>query len=253
VTETTNAKASSQAVRAATAVIEIAVVFALTFVLVRALQNLPEIQQLKAAWSEELFSVAFRWLPLIAVATAAEAVLRGRTPLAWGLTIAGGLPFQARSAAWLLVLGGTTPLAITLMAPPTAVEQQLTELALATSLLGPVLAQEVFLAGYANTRLQETWPPYVPPLVIAALFGAAHLNHLGNGDFGPLFVAAMALQGWLWSSARAAGVSLWSLAAAHACLLIAYTAPAIALGAIAVLLLLIGRGFPAWWSAVAKP
>lgn len=252
-TETTNAQTSSQAVRAVTAVIEIAVVFALTLVVVRSLQNLPEIQQFKTVWPEGLFNVAFRWLPLIVVATMAEAVLRGRTPQAWGFTVAGGLPFHVRSAAWLFVLGGTIPLAFTLVSPPTAVEQQLTGLPLAASLVGPVLAQEVFLSGYANTRLQETWPPHVPPFVIAALFAAAHVNHLGNGDFGPPFVAAMALQGWLWSSARAAGVSLWSLAAAHACLLLAYNAPAVALGGIALLLVLIGRGFPAWWSAVTRP
>jgi membrane protease YdiL (CAAX protease family) len=234
-------------------VIEIAVVFALAFALVRALQTVPEVQQLRTAWPQDVFAVVFRWIPLIAVATAAEAMLRGRTPGAWGFTVAGGLSFHAKSAAWLFVLGGTIPLVLTLMSPATADARTLTGLPLAASLLGPVLAQEIFVAGYVNTRLQETWPAHVAPFVIAALFAAAHLNHLGNGDFGPLFLAAMALQGWLWSSARAAGISLLSLAAAHACLLVAYNAPAIALGGIALLLALMGRGFPTWWSTVARP
>lgn len=196
-----------------------------------------------------MFGVVFRWLPLIAVATAAEALLRGRTPGAWGLSLAGRLSFHSQSAAWLFILGGTIPLVLTLVAPPAHAEG----FPSAAALIGPVLAQEVFLAGYANTRLQETWPAHVPPFIIAALFAAAHLNHLGNGDLGPLFVAAMALQGWLWSSARAAGVSLLSLAAAHALLLVACNAPAIALAGIALLLTVLGLSFPAWWSSVTRP
>lgn len=248
--ETVTTTKSSRVASAAIAIAEIAVVFALTFVLVRVLQSLPEVQQLRTAWSQDVFGVVFRWLPLIAVATAAEALLRGRTPGAWGLSVAGGLQFHAQSAAWLFILGGAIPLVLTLASPPTADAAGLPS---DTALIGPVLAQEIFLAGYVNTRLQETWPAHVPPFVIAALFAAAHLNHLGNGELGPIFVTAMALQGWLWSSARAAGVSLLSLAAAHACLLVAYEAPAIALGGIAVLLALMGRSFPAWWSAVTRP
>lgn len=105
------------------------------------------------------------------------------------------------------------------------------------SIAGPILAQEFFLTGYVNTRLADGLPKFVPPFLIAAAFAAAHLNHLGSGPLGPAFVGAMALQGYLWSSARTAGVSLLSLALAHGVLLIAYEQPAIALAITAAVML----------------
>ncbi len=233
------------------AVVETVAVFAATLVLVRLLQRLPEVQAFRAAWPDDLFAVMFRWLPLLTIAAVVEASVRGRSPIAWGFSLNGGVAFHAQSALWLFVLGGTIPLALTLAAPPAT--QQMSAAAMALSLAGPLLAQEVFLSGYVNTRLQETWPPAIVPFLIAALFAAAHLNHLSSGELGPLFVGAMALQGWLWSSARAAGVSLLALAAAHAGLLLAYHAPAASLALIALLAALFGRNFSTWWASVTRP
>jgi hypothetical protein len=88
--------------------------------------------------------------------------------------------------------------------------------------------------------------------LIAGAFAAAHLNHLGTGPLGPAFVGAMALQGYLWSSARAAGVSVLALAMAHGLLLIAYEQAAIALAFMVVAVIaMIGR-LLRWWRVVQR-
>jgi hypothetical protein len=235
------------------AIVEVVAVVALALVVIRLAQQTPALESVRTLWSEELRAVALRWLPLLGVAIVAEAMARGRSPLSWGVAGRGGLAFQAESAFWLFALGGIVPLALTLLAPPQSEGLPWTDTArLAAAIAGPILAQEFFLTGYVNTRLSESLPKSIPPWLIAAAFAAAHWDHLGAGPLGPAFVGAMALQGYLWSSARTAGVSLLSLAVAHGVLLIAYEQPAIALAITAAVMLAMATRLPRWWQAVQR-
>ena len=235
------------------AIVEIVAVVALALVVIRVLQKAPPLESMRTLWSEEMRAVALRWLPLLGVATLAEAMVRCRSPLAWGFRGEGGLVFQTESAFWLFALGGIIPLALTLLSPPAGEGLPWSDASrLALSLAGPILAQEFFLTGYVNTRLAETLPKFIPPFLIAAAFAAAHLNHLGSGPLGPAFVGAMALQGYLWSSARNAGVSLLSLAVAHGVLLLAYEQPAISLALVALAAVAMAARLPQWWRTVQR-
>ncbi len=172
---------------------------------------------------------AARWLGLeapltrvgmaVAAAAAIDLLLRRQRIARWGLIPS--MPLM--SVLRLLALGGLPALVITALAPP--------QPAMAWSVAGlavPLLAQELFVMGYAHARLRDAFSPRIVAIVVAVIFVAAHARHASNGVWGIAFLAAMAWQGVWWSVARTARQTILPLAAAHALLLVLYTWPAAA-------------------------
>jgi len=218
------------------AVIEIVAVFALTLLATRAASGLALLADLRTQWPEPVFDLAFRWLPLIALALGVDLALRRRGFFGWGL--AGPPAFDAIAAAQVLFLGGIAPLALTLLSPPeSGADSALhgSPAGIVAAFVIPLLGQEMFIAGYARTRLADHAPTWLAVLIVAGLFALAHLQHAATGALGIAFVASMAWQGALWALARRAGVSLLTLMAAHLALLAAYEAPMVGAGVVLAL------------------
>ncbi len=100
--------------------------------------------------------------------------------------------------------------------------------------LSPILGQELFVCGYAQTRFADGFNQWIVGVLVATLFALAHLSHAEAGPLGWAFVGAMALQGLVWSRARSAGAPLTLLIVAHMLLLAAYEAPLAGIAVIAL-------------------
>ena len=235
----TNAVAAvSSLMRTAAALLEIALVFVAGALATRGIPD--------GALPDDLRAIV-RMVLILVAAGAVDWTLRRRGPASWGLTLGTDPPRrQLLTAVRLLVLAGIPALAVTL-----AAERQAGHMAdpgqwSAAGLLIPLLAQEVFLLGYAHTRLGDRFTARVTAGIVALFFVAAHAGHALERPYAWAFLAAMAWQGAWWSFARTAGQSLAPLALAHVALLMLYGVPAAGLVGLVVVALLVLRGSGAW-------
>lgn len=246
--------------RALLALIEPITVFVLVTILTGALLDLPWSQTLVANFGEAPIMLALRWTPLVAIALLIDLALRRRGFGGWGLFAPWRAPLSDwRALFFLLALGGVPALCLTIVLPPPETglfnfdQGWRSILVCAATLLSPVLGQELFVCGYAQARFADGLHQWIVALLVAALFGLAHLSHAGAGLLGWAFVGAMTFQGLVWSLARSAGAPLTLLMVAHLLLLAAYENPLLGITAIlGGLALNIGR-FKAWSKAMMEP
>lgn len=224
--------------RSAAAVLEIALVFVAGALATRSIPD--------AVLSDDLRAIV-RMVLILVVAAAVDRALRRRGPASWGLTL-GKAPPSAHllTALRLLVVAGIPALAATLAAQRQAGQMIDAGQWSVSGLLVPILAQEVFLLGYAHTRLADRFAAGPLAGIVAVLFIAAHFGHAMERPYAWAFLAAMAWQGLWWSLARSRGGSIVPLAAAHAALLFLYAFPAAGLAVLALVLLLVARGSSDW-------
>jgi hypothetical protein len=214
-----------QSIKFALALIEIAIVSGLAIAVASGLRAIPSVTKALAPLGEATAALVVQWLPLVVIALLADWLFRRRGLDAWGLKLVdGSVRETVRISVYMLVLGGFVPLVLAVLAGDSE-PLRATVLEQSSAVLGPVLAQELFLLGYAQRRLRDEMPGLLTVFPITAAFLLAHLANLEWGESGVLFLAAIAWQGLVWSSARAALDSIVPQIAAHAALLLLFIYP----------------------------
>jgi hypothetical protein len=222
-----------QSTKSALAIVEIVAVFGLAVACASGLRAIPSVREALAPLGEATLIVVIYWLPLVLIALLTDWLLRRRGLTAWGFKLVdGSVRETARISVYLLVLGGFLPLLLTALAGD-AEPLRSNPLDQSAAVLGPVLAQELFLLGYAQRRLRDEMPGLLTVFPVTIAFVLVHIARLDGDASGILFFAAMAWQGLVWASARAALDSIVPQIIAHAALLLLFIYPlpsAIAVG-----------------------
>jgi hypothetical protein len=207
------------------AIVEIFAVFGLAYLSAQFLNSLPAVTNALAPYGNSTKALVIGWLPLVIYAFVAERLLRRRGLSAWGLKpVEGSWRETIRITVYLLVLGGFVPLVIAGV-DGEAEALRSTVTGQVSAVLGPVLAQEVFLLGYAQGRLRDEMPGLLTVFPISIAFLVAHLAHLDGSITGVLFFIAIAWQALVWACARAALDSVVPQIIAHAILLVLFLLP----------------------------
>jgi hypothetical protein len=232
--------------KVAFAIVEIIAVFGIAFAIARGVGTLPSVENALSPLGEATALLLLGWIPLVVIALLADRLLRRRGPTGWGFRLVDGSVRETfRIAIYLLVLGGFLPLL--LIALDGAGEQlRPTLLDQSAAILGPILAQEVFLLGYAQGRLRDEMPGPVTIFPITIAFVLAHIAHLDGTESGVLFLLAMAWQGLVWTAARAALGSIIPQIIAHAALLLLFVYPLPAAIAVGVAGLIVMTSMAHW-------
>jgi len=199
---------------------------------------------------EQASPIVFQWIPLVVCAWLLDRWLRGRSPFSWGLKSSGSILENCQASARLLFLGGVLPMLVTWSSVGDSGEL-FDGMTTGFALLAPLLGQEIYMAGFGQRRLSDSYQPLAVAGLIASLFVLAHAGHAADGAKGIVFLLLMGWQGLVWSAARSAKISLYPLLAAHFILLICYMYPGPGLITVVLAGMLAGPGMLNWLKKLA--
>lgn len=218
------APASSPYSRTLAALSEILAVVALALAVYYVLGRDAAVQAALAAFDPGAPFLVGLLLPLVLIGFAADILLRWRGPRSWGLRLPASPAATGKLSLYLLAMGGIVPLILTALES----EGETPSLSLhghVLSVLGPILALDLFVLGYVQRRLQDVIPSLSTILPLGAIFVLADITHLDGEASGVVFAAAAAWQGIVWAATRLAYGSIVPQLIAHAGLVVLLAFP----------------------------